>query len=131
MRSLRCLSVVLALCALACGPASINVPETLAVSYVLPSHGAVDVAVDTSVEIGFSDNVDYATVTAESIVLEQAGQRVAVQQVFVLDGQVVLLVPESVLSAGTQYNVMVAETVRGDDSGELGAPLRTRFRTAP
>jgi len=131
MRSLRCLWVVLALSALACGPASINLPETLAVSYVVPHHGAIDVAVDTSVEIGFNGNVDYSTVTDESIVLEQAGQRVAVQQVFVLDGQIVLLVPETVLSAGTPYNVMVAGTVAGDASGELGAPLRTRFRTAP
>jgi len=131
MRSLGYLWGVLALSALGCGEASINLPESLAVSYVLPHHGAINVGVATSIEIGFNGKVDYASVTADSIVLEQAGQRVAAQQVFPLDGQVVVLVPDTVLNAGSQYNILVAESVSGEQTGELGAPMRTRFRTAP
>ena len=131
MRCSVMLSATLLLLAAACGEASVVLPEPLVATYVVPHHGAANVSVGTSVEIGFNDRLDPTSVTADSVLLESAGQRVAVDRVLSADDHVVLLVPDSVLGTGTQYNIVVAESVRGVDAGELGAPLRTRFRTAP
>ncbi len=115
----------------ACGEAVIATPAQLTLVQVAPHHGATQVSTSTTVELGFNDALDIASVSSASVRIELDGAVVEARQLLSSDRHQLTLIPTSVLQPETAYVVVVDAKVAGFRSGELGTTLRSRFRTGP
>jgi hypothetical protein len=129
MRTLSLLAISSLLFLGACGDAAVDLPQQLTVLHVAPHHGATNVALDVTVEIGFNDKLKRDTVDAQSVRLEQDGDTVELSHSFEAQQRQLTLVPDQPLSADTEYEIFIDDEVSGLDAGALGTVVRSRFRT--
>lgn len=139
----------LALIPLACGNPEVQLPDRLEVVY-LPLDGAIGVELDAAVQVYFSGDVDAASVTVDSVVLDQAptedqdgcgawGDSGFVPAVLADDPRVVRLGGDAdQLSASTCYRITCTTDVQGEELGPLpdlglagrkGVAVEAVFRT--
>lgn len=129
---LTALLLLLTACA-ACGGPSVTVEgEPFRVVHASPTHGAVAVALDVTVAIGFS--VPVAESSDQAIVLSRIDTETAgpidVARFFVDDRHVVELLPRQLLVPGATYEILAGEEVLAEDGTALSAAFRSRFVTS-
>jgi hypothetical protein len=107
---------------------SIELASPLTVVSVAPSHGAIDIGVDATVILAFSDELDEESVASA---ISLANQEVVVDCAMSLSesGRLVVLTPSASLAPATTYHIRIASTLAGVNSGELGVNLEYRFTT--
>jgi dipeptidyl aminopeptidase/acylaminoacyl peptidase len=109
------------------------VPQFYAVTVVRtdPPAGKRDVPLNSRARIIFSEPVDRVTVTPTSLVLSQAGGRVAGEVDVSADGLEATFQPAADLLPGTEYSLTVAAGIRDLDGSSLGSTLTAGFTTVP
>lgn len=116
-----------------CGGPSVELSDTLSVVHVSPSHGSVEVRLDPTITLGFSDAVDERTLrdTLSLRSLDEEGDAEPVAARIFLDesGFVATLIPETVLEEQTLHRVEVEDGLRSTAGAALVAPYRAEFVT--
>jgi len=95
----------------------------------LPGKGRVDVALNTQIEIIFSEPVDPKTVTSPSIRLTRGSFQVPGQMVIGANGWSVEFHPTEGLLGGTPYEIAISSDVRDGDGDRLDTNYTIDFRT--
>ena len=90
----------------------------------MPSHGAVDVPADSSVQVVFSDALDADLVRDDHFSLE--GPSGPVAHTLTLDSELILLEPSQLLEAG-QHELHVASGIWSEHDGALKAEVAVEF----
>lgn len=114
-----------------CGEASVKIPEQLTVVYVAPHHGAVNVSVSSTIEVGFNGELEGDSITDKSIKLLAGSTTIPTEKLIDNGKGVITIVPESVLPTATQLEIVIGEDLKGTKLGTLGQTVRSRFRTQP
>lgn len=98
---------------------------------VNPPKGRTDVAINASVVVVFSEPVDPATVSGETIRLEKVdgGSIIAGTVTIAGNGLSATYVPSEDLASDTEYRIAVSAEVRDRDGSPVDAPLVSSFRT--
>jgi hypothetical protein len=112
------------------GSANITVlaATPLSVTGVTPGNGAVDRSIETTVLITFSQNVNPATVTAQSVTLTRAGNAVGAARS--VSGNVVTLTPDQpLIEFNTAYVVTVTTSVTSSQGNPLSSNFTANFTT--
>ncbi len=124
---------VLSALASACGNPSARLDEPFAVVQTSPTHGAIDVAPDTELRIGFNRAVDFTSVAGVVVRASDTGAEVATQSVLQSDDVVLTLVPVQPLPSGTSLALEVPADAADLTGVTLGSKHITRFvtRVAP
>lgn len=98
------------------------------VVYASPTSTGIDTS--TPVTIQFTSNVDPATVTLQTVLLNvQGGAVVPATLQFDAEASTVVLTPVAPLAAGQTYVVKVTQNVRSVTGVSLAAPLTFTFST--
>ena len=118
----------------ACGTAEVVLPEPLTVVYINPSHGATGVAPgEPTFLVVFNDAVVEDVVDAEHFVVREkdSGNEVSLGKVMRDEGnpQSVVMLPAATLKNDTDYEIVLKDDIAGENKGELGVELVTRFKT--
>jgi hypothetical protein len=130
MQTPRLLTLPVLLALVCCGDAAIELPQQLTVLHVAPHHGATNVALDVSIEIGFNDALERDSVDSQSARVEHGGDALQLSRSFEAQQRQLILLPEDPLEPDTEYEIYLDDELTGRDTGPLGTPVRTRFRTA-
>ena len=97
------------------------------VSKTLPLNGAVNVATNTALIATFSEEIDPATVTAGTVLLQREGH--AVSGTVRPNGKTVVFTPSTGLSADTPYTATITTGVKDPAGNALAAGYSWSFRT--
>ncbi len=96
------------------------------VSYT-PESSAVDISVDSDIEITFSEEVNLDTLKSALSLKSQSGTNVNIS--VVLNGEHVTVTPDSSLRAGTVYTMSVENSVKDLSDNTLASRLTWTFTT--
>lgn len=94
-----------------------------------PAAGAVNVPLDTTIVITFSEPIDPASVTSESIVVRVGTAEVAGTRVLSADRRRVSFRPDGPLAGLTTHVVTVTAGIRDAGGNTLASPAIVEFRT--
>lgn len=94
----------------------------------VPANNAIDVPIETAVEIHFSKEVDPATVTASTITLTKGDESIACS--LQCSGSMVILTPSFPLSTDSTYTVTISGNVKDASGNPLGSYYTWSFVTS-
>lgn len=118
------------LAAIGCGDAQIALPELLEVTEIKPENGAVQVPTNPELVIVFSDNVDRSQLPTNAIrLLDESGNTVAVDTLFLDDDRAVQLVPLQVLAGQSVFQIVVNAGILGRHQAASLSAFYARFTT--
>lgn len=104
------------------GPQGDKTPPTILA--VAPADNAVDIAIDTTIKVTFSEPIDPASVTPTSFSLNNG-----VTGAFSFDGNTVTLTPSADLEYNTVYNGTLTTALTDTAGNHLGAAFECSFTT--
>jgi hypothetical protein len=91
-----------------------------------------DVALNAAPRVVFSQPIDAATLTASSVQVRIGGNAISAQLVFSdVDHVVAELTPSALLTADSDYELVVTGEIRDIAGNSLAAPVSVPFRTGP
>lgn len=102
------------------GALDVTPPVIVATS---PSDGAIDVRVDTSVDVFFSEDIDPASVTSATLAVAGVAGSVSVS------GSTAVFTPTAPLAPGTEYRVDIGSSIADRAGNTLGAAASIGFTT--
>ncbi|TGK31010.1 hypothetical protein EHQ12_02905 [Leptospira gomenensis] len=105
-----------------------NRSASFAVSQITPGSGVTGVSLNTSIQVGFSQKLDPASVGPQSIRLKQGGTTIA--GTVTSSDTAILFTPTSSLAATTVYTVTVAKTILSESGSELAEEYTWSFTTS-
>lgn len=112
-----------------CAGPTFEVGTPFAVAFTEPSHGAVDIAVDTDVRVGFNLPVDRDAARA-NISLTSGDAPMELSVLFAEGERVVVLVPVRTLPTGATVTLLVGPDVQSSGGTDLDSSLLADFTTA-
>lgn len=115
---------------LACTPELVAV-EALSVIHVAPSHGSTGVAVDSTLAVTFSAELDTDTLTEATLLLQDEDGTVPTDLSYEAGSFTVYVTPQGDLTADAAHELVVTDAVGSVELGALPATLRSGFDTSP
>lgn len=104
----------------------------VSIKKIKPRHAKTLVPRDAPVSIRFSRPLDPATVTPANVFIQTLdGAKVPVTYGEEREGRTVVLTPQALLDAGTDYQIVVRDAVRSFDGRALRRERRSNFFTDP
>ncbi len=94
-----------------------------------PAAGAVNVPLDTTIVVTFSEPIDPASVTGESVTVRVGTTDVAGTRVLSADRRRVTFRPDGPLAGLTTHIVTVSDGIRDAGGNALASPVTVEFRT--
>jgi YVTN family beta-propeller protein len=94
-----------------------------------PANGSVGVSVTTPIYVDFSEPIDTATVTAQSISLEAAGVAVSGSFTFLNQDSRVVFRPDTSLQYKTSHSILISTTITDLSGTPLQASSQAYFET--
>jgi len=95
-----------------------------------PASGRVDVALNVMIEVVFSETIDKATVSTQSLQLLESGQPVKGQTTVSDDGLVAQFIPDQQLNPLTTYTLVATQGIHDVEGDAPDAPFTTVFTTS-
>ncbi|HEX2716182.1 MAG TPA: Ig-like domain-containing protein [Gemmatimonadaceae bacterium] len=105
-----------------------NFPPQVVVT--TPPNGATSVAVNTSITVGFSENVLPSSVNATTFTVTPTGGT-AIAGTIIVDNAIATFTPGAPLMTGTTYTVRLTSGITDLDGASLGATYTFSFTTPP
>jgi Tol biopolymer transport system component len=96
-----------------------------------PRRGRTAVPINLSIAVVFTEPVDPATVSSQTVRLESGVSTVSGTLVLRPDGLVAEIVPDQLLSHATEYRIIVDTGVRDLSQDSIEATFTSEFTTAP
>ena len=107
------------------------VKEYLNLVSISPNHGATQVAMDVQLIAGFSEPLVPASVNSQTAYLSDADSSpVVATATYEAGAHWIVINPETDLQPNTTYVVTFTPDIEGEVTGNLLAPVQTRFTTA-
>ncbi|WP_125179592.1 Ig-like domain-containing protein [Leptospira ellisii] len=105
-----------------------NRSASFSVSQITPGSNVTGVSLNTSIQVGFSEKLDPASIGTQSIRLKQGGTVIAGN--ITSSDTAILFTPSSSLAASTVYTVTVSKSVLSESGSELAVDYTWNFTTS-
>ncbi|HEV3315398.1 MAG TPA: Ig-like domain-containing protein [Candidatus Angelobacter sp.] len=97
----------------------------------VPSTGQTAVDLDSSIRIQFSEPLDSSTLSSAVVILSGGGKPAALSLSYDPSSDVITVIPNGILTAGTQYTVTVGGQIRSPAGIPMASTFQWSFTTKP